>query len=152
MREVFSDVPNPAILLRWFIFLKLVKLWLNPGPEKTPLILILWPKQHSVKAFFSVSAQHCKRALVPMMAVWFPSPPPILFGQNIRCEVEQTSEDFIGPGTKLADSLTHLTTGEAMKPLRHWFRSTTWPQDFFFFFSFWKKEGCLLPRDGCVFV
>lgn len=139
MREVFSDVPNPAILLRWFIFLKLVKLWLNPGPEKTPLILILWPKQHSVKAFFSVSARHCKRALVPMMAVWF-FPSPILFGQNIRCEVEQTSEDFIGPGTKLADSLTHLTTGEAMKPLRHWFRSTTWPQDFNFFFLLEKRR------------
>lgn len=151
MREVFSDVPNPAILLRWFIFLKLVKLWLNPGPEKTPLILILWPKRHSVKAFFSVSARHCKRALVPMMAVWVFFP-PILFGQNIRCEAEQTSEDFIGPGTKLADSLTHLTTGEAMKPLRHWFRSTTWPQDFYFyfFFPFGKKKG--VPRDGYLFV
>lgn len=66
----------------------------------------------------------------------------------IRCEVEQTSEDFIGPGKKLADNLTHLTTGKAMKPLRHWFRSTPWLQDFFFLKS--TKCGVFIPLDVCL--
>lgn len=136
---MFSDVPNPAILLRWFIFLKLVKLWLNPGAEKTPLIWYFDLNDHVKAIFHFLFPQNVKRALVPVMAVAPPS--PFLFGQKIHCDVAQTSEDFIGPGIKLADSLTHPTTGGAMKPLRHWFRSTTWPQDFFlilFLFVFFK--------------
>lgn len=38
----------------------------------------------------------------------------------IRCEVEQTSEDFIGPGNKLADNLTpshHWKSNEAFETL-----------------------------------
>lgn len=50
---MFSDVPNPAILLRWFISPKLVKLWLNPGAEKTPLIWYFDLSNH-IKAIFFV--------------------------------------------------------------------------------------------------
>lgn len=56
-------------------------------------------------------------------------PPPFC---SYQWEVEQTSEDFVGPGNKLADNPTHLTPGKAMKPLRVWFRSAPCQQDFFF--------------------
>lgn len=56
-------------------------------------------------------------------------PPPFC---SYRWEVEQTSEDFVGPGNKLADNPTHLTPGKAMKPLRVWFWSAPCQQDFFF--------------------
>lgn len=95
----------------------------------------------SFKAFSSFYTRHCKRALVPVMAVFF-------FLIMIRCEVEQTSEDFIGPGNKLADNLTHLTTGKAMKPLRHWFRSTPCLQDFFKMKS--TKYVVFVSLDVCL--
>ena len=57
----------------------------------------------------------------------------------IRCEVEQTSEDFIGPVNKLADNLTHLTTGKEMKPLVQIYALPTG----FFFFLKRTKYGVL---------
>lgn len=135
VREMFTDVPNPAIyyfdLFSWS--------WLNcDNNQELRKHLLFWyfDLSSSFKAFSSFYTRHCKRALVSVMAVFlffF-----LLFDQMIRCEVEQTSEDFIGPGNKLADNLTHLTTGKAMKPLRHWFRSTPCLQDFF---SFWKVQN-----------
>lgn len=43
--------------------------------------------------------------------------PLLLFAHVIELEVEQSSEDFVGPGNKLADKPTHLTSGKAMKNL-----------------------------------
>lgn len=59
----------------------------------------------------------------------------------ILCEVEQTSEDVIGPGNKLADNLTHLTTG------KDHVRSTSCPQDFF---SEKYQICCVIPLDVYV--
>lgn len=70
LREVFTDVPNPAIYYFWFIFLTLVKLWHYPGDEKH-LLLCYFDCPSSCKAFSSLYKRHCKRALVPMMAVFF---------------------------------------------------------------------------------
>lgn len=152
---MFSDVPNPAILLRWFIFPKLVKLWLNPGAEKTPLIWYFDLSNHIKAIFLFLFFVSAKTLLKEPKSQWWQwSPPlPFLFGQNIPCDVAQTSEDFIGPGIKLAGSLTHPTTGGAMKPLRRWFRSTTWPQDFFLilFFCFILWSVWFRAVDVCSF-
>ena len=64
-----------------------------------------------------------------------------VFGQMIRCEVEQTSEDFIGPGNKLADNLTPLTTGKEMKPLVQIYALPTG------FFSEKNKIWCFVSLD-----
>lgn len=137
LREVFTDVPNPAIYYFWFIFLQWLNCDITQEMKNTSYFVTL-----TVQAVFSsFYTRHCKRALVPMMAVFF------LFGQMIRCEVEQTSEDFIGPGNKLADNLTHHTTGKAMKPLTHWFRSTPCLQDIFFSEKY--KIWCFVPKDVC---
>lgn len=61
----------------------------------------------------------------------------------IRCEVEQTSEDFIGPMNKLADNLTHLTTGKEMKPLVQIYALPTG----FIFFSEKNKIWCFVSLD-----
>lgn len=154
MREVFSDVPNPAILLRWFIFLKLVKLWLNPGPEKTPLILILWPKQHSVKAFFSVSARHCKRALVPndgSVGCFFFSPPSFLV-KTFAVKLNKP------PKISLVQELNWLTAWPISPLEKQWSR---WDigsdlrldhRIFIFIFLFGKKKGVWFHvMDVCSF-
>lgn len=129
-------------------FLKLVKIVKLTRSWKN-LLFCYFDLSSSFKSFSSFYTRHCKRALVHVMAVFFLF--FFLFGQMIRCEVEQTSEDFIGPGNKLADNLTHLTTGKAMKPLRHWFRSTPCLQDFFcFVFVKSTKYGVFVSLDACL--
>lgn len=143
---MFSDVPNPPIYYLDLFFWRWLNCDINQELRKH-LLFWYFDLTNSVKAFSSFCTRHCKRVLVPVMSeVVFFFPPRLLFGQIIRCDVEQTSEDFIGPGIKLADSLTHLTTGKAMKPLWHWFRSTTCQQDFFFLSFFLKST-----RNGVSF-
>lgn len=110
---MFSDVPNPAILLRWFISPKLVKLWLNPGAEKTPLIWYFDLSNHIKAIFLFLFFVSAKTLLKEPKSQWWQwSPPlPFLFGQNIPCDVAQTSEDFIGPGIKI---------GWQPHPSHHW--------------------------------
>lgn len=137
---------NPAIYYLDLFFWSWLNCDINQELRKH-LLFWYFHLTNSVKAFCSFCTRHCKRVLVPVMAeVFFFL---LLFGQIIRCEVEQTSEDFIGPGIKLADSLTHLTTGKAMKHLRHWFRSTPCRQDFF---SEKYKIWCFVPLDVCLFL
>lgn len=152
---MFSDVPNPAILLHWFISPKLVKLWLNPGAEKTPLIWYFDLSNHIKAIFLFLFFVSAKTLLKEPKSQWWQwSPPlPFLFGQNIPCDVAQTSEDFIGPGIKIGwqpHPSHHWRSNEAIETLVQIFDLTAGLfLDFIFLFCFMK---CLVPRGGCLFV
>lgn len=105
-----------------------------------------------LKPFFSVSARHCKRALVPMMAVWFFSPPPSFLVKTFALKLNKP------PKISLVQELNWLTAWPISPLEKQWSR---WDNGsdlrldhriLIFYFPFGKKKGVWIRvMDVCSF-